>query len=70
MKHAVKIIFYLWAPICKGSVDQQCVVDKTDLVFIGHNLFSQIYMTRPEGQMLDARKQSSAHSWVEDVTGQ
>ncbi len=58
MKHAVKIILSLSA-ICKGSVDQQCV-DKTDLVFIGHNLFSQIYMTRPEGQMLDAL--SSAHS--------
>ncbi len=35
----------------KGSADQQSVDAKTDFAFLGHdNLFSQIYMTQPEGQ--------------------
>ncbi len=50
MKHAVEIILTLSATF-KGSADQQSVDAKTDFIFLGHdNLFSQIYMTQPEGQ--------------------
>ncbi len=50
MKHAVQIILSLSATL-KGSADQQSVDAKTDFAFLGHdNLFSQIYMTQPEGQ--------------------
>ncbi len=50
MKHAVEIILTLSATF-KGSADQQSVDAKTDFAFLGHdNLFSQIYMTQPEGQ--------------------
>ncbi len=50
MKHAVEIILTL-SDTFKGSADQQCVNAKTDFAFLGHdNLFSQIYMSRPEGQ--------------------
>ncbi len=44
----------------KGSADQQSVDVKTDFAFLGHdNLFSQIYMTPPEGQtQVIARAQS------------
>ncbi len=48
MKHAVEIILTLSATF-RGSADQQSVDAKTDFAFLGHdNLFSQIYMTRPE----------------------
>ncbi len=59
MKHAVEIILALSATF-KGSADQQSVDAKTDLAFLGHdNLFSQIYMTQPEGQtQVIARAQS------------
>ncbi len=59
MKHAVEIILTLSATF-KGSVDQQSVDAKTDFAFLGHdNLFSQIYMTQPEGQtQVIARAQS------------
>ncbi len=59
MKHAVEIILTLSATF-KGSADQQSVDSKTDLAFLGHdNLFSQIYMTPPEGQtQVIARAQS------------
>ncbi len=59
MKHAVEIILTLSATF-KGSADQQSVDAKTDFAFLGHdNLFSQIYMTRPEGQtQVIARAQS------------
>ncbi len=37
----------------KGSAEQQSVDVKTDFSFLGHDdLFSQIYMTRSEGQTL------------------
>ncbi len=50
MKHAVEIILTLSATF-KGSADQQSIDAKTDFAFFGHsNLFSQIYMTQPEGQ--------------------
>ncbi len=50
MKHAVEIILTLSATF-KGSADQQSIDAKTDFAFLGHdNLFSQIYMTQPEGQ--------------------
>ncbi len=44
----------------KGSADQRWVNAKTDFTFLGRdNLFSQIYMTRPEGQtQVIARDQS------------
>ncbi len=46
---AAEIILTLSATF-KGSADQQSVDVKT-FAFLGHdNLFSQIYMTRPEGQ--------------------
>ncbi len=59
MKHAVEIILTLSATF-KCSADQQSVDAKTDFAFLGHdNLFSQIYMTRPEGQtQVIARAQS------------
>ncbi len=59
MKHAVEIILTLSGTF-KGSADQQSVDAKTDFSFLGHdNLFSQIYMTRPEGQtQVIARAQS------------
>ncbi len=59
MKHAVEIILTLSATF-KGSADQQSVDVKTDFAFRGHdNLFSQIYMTQPEGQtQVIARAQS------------
>ncbi len=48
---AVEIILTLSGTF-KGSADQQSVDVKTDLAFLGHDdLFSQIYMTPPEGQM-------------------
>ncbi len=47
---AAEIILTLSATF-KGSADQQSVDVKTDFAFLGHdNLFSQIYMTQPEGQ--------------------
>ncbi len=47
---AAEIILTLSATF-KGSADQQSVDAKTDFAFLGHdNLFSQIYMTQPEGQ--------------------
>ncbi len=47
---AAEIILTLSATF-KGSADQQSVDVKTDFAFLGHdNLFSQIYMTPPEGQ--------------------
>ncbi len=56
---AAEIILTLSATF-KGSADQQCVDAKTDFAFLGHdNLFSQIYMTLPEGQtQVIARAQS------------
>ncbi len=56
---AAEIILTLSATF-KGSADQQSVDVKTDFAFLGHdNLFSQIYMTRPEGQtQVIARTQS------------
>ncbi len=65
MKHAVAIILILRATF-KGSAEQQCVDAKTDFAFLGHdNLFSQIYMTRPEGQtQVIARDQSIALSFA------
>ncbi len=49
-EQAAEIILTLSATF-KGSADQQSVDAKTDFAFLGHdNLFSQIYMTRPEGQ--------------------
>ncbi len=59
MKHAVEIILTLSATF-KSSADQQSVDAKTDFAFLGHdNLFSQIYMTQPEGQtQVIARAQS------------
>ncbi len=59
MKHAAEIILTLSATF-KGSADQQSVDAKTDLAFLGHDdLFSQIYMTPPEGQtQVIARAQS------------
>ncbi len=49
-EQAAEIILTLSATF-KGSADQQSVGAKTDLAFLGHdNLFSQIYMTQPEGQ--------------------
>ncbi len=59
MKHAVEIILTLSATF-KASADQQSVYVKTDFAFLGHdNLFSQIYMTQPEGQtQVIARDQS------------
>ncbi len=59
MKHAVEIILTLSATF-KGSADQQCVNAETDFPFLGHdNLFSQIYMTRPEGQTQVIRRDQS-----------
>ncbi len=50
MTHAVEIILTL-STTFKGSADQQSVDTKTDFGFLGHdNLFSEMYMTRPEGQ--------------------
>ncbi len=47
---AAEIILTLSATF-KGSADQQSIDVKTDFAFLGHdNLFSQIYMTPPEGQ--------------------
>ncbi len=47
---AAEIILTLSATF-KGSADQQSVDAKTDFALLGHdNLFSQIYMTQPEGQ--------------------
>ncbi len=59
MKQAAEIILTLSATF-KGSADQQSVDAKTDFAFLGHdNLFSQIYMTQPEGQtQVIARDQS------------
>ncbi len=56
---AAEIILTLSATF-KGSADQQSVDAKTDFAFLGHdNLFSQIYMTPPEGQtQVIARAQS------------
>ncbi len=56
---AAEIILTLSATF-KGSADKQSVDVKTDFAFLGHdNLFSQIYMTRPEGQtQVIARAQS------------
>ncbi len=56
---AAEIILTLSATF-KGSADQQSVDVKTDFAFLGHgNLFSQIYMTQPEGQtQVIARAQS------------
>ncbi len=56
---AAEIILTLSATF-KGSADQQSVVVKTDFTFLEHdNLFSQIYMTPPEGQtQVIARAQS------------
>ncbi len=56
---AAEIILTLSATF-KGPADQQSVDAKTDFAFLGHdNLFSQIYMTRPEGQtQVIARAQS------------
>ncbi len=56
---AAEIILTLSATF-KGSADQQSVDAKTDFAFLGHdNLFSQIYMTQPEGQtQVIARAQS------------
>ncbi len=49
-EQAAEIILTLSATF-KGSADQQSVDAKTDFAFLGHdNLFSQIYMTQPEGQ--------------------
>ncbi len=52
MKHAVEILWTL-STTFKASADQQSVDTQTEisLSLLGHdNLFSQIYMTRPEGQ--------------------
>ncbi len=56
---AAEIILTLSATF-KGSADQQSVDVKTDFAFLGHDdLFSQIYMTPPEGQtQVIARAQS------------
>ncbi len=56
---AAEIILTLSATF-KGSADQQSVGVKTEFAFLGHdNLFSQIYMTPPEGQtQVIARVQS------------
>ncbi len=56
---AAEIILTLSATF-KASADQQSVDVKTDFTFLGHDdLFSQIYMTRPEGQtQVIARAQS------------
>ncbi len=58
-EQAAEIILTLSATF-KGSADQQSVDAKTDFAFLGHdNLFSQIYMTQPEGQtQVIARDQS------------
>ncbi len=53
--------------ICKAAeIIQQSVDVKTDLAFLGHdNLFSQIYMTPPEGQtQVIARTQSISLSFT------
>ncbi len=50
MEHAVEIILTLSATF-KASADQHSIDAKRDFTFLGHgNLFSQIYMTRAEGQ--------------------
>ncbi len=56
---AAEIILTLSATF-KDSADQQSVDVKTDFTFLGHDdLFSQIYMTQPEGQtQVIARAQS------------
>ncbi len=55
---AAEIILTLSATF-KGSADQQSVDVETDFAFLGHdNLFSQIYMTPPEGQTNRTRAQS------------
>ncbi len=56
---AAEIILTLSATF-KASADQQIVDAKTDFTFLGHDdLFSQIYMTQPEGQtQVIARAQS------------
>ncbi len=58
-EQAAEIILTLSATF-KGSADQQSVDAKTGFAFLGHdNLFSQIYMTQPEGQtQVIARAQS------------
>ncbi len=58
-EQAAEIILTLSATF-KASADQQSVDAKTDFAILGHdNLFSQIYMTRPEGQtQVIARAQS------------
>ncbi len=58
-EQAAEIILTLSATF-KGSADQQSVDAETDFSILGHdNLFSQIYMTRPEGQtQVIARAQS------------
>ncbi len=62
---AAEIILTLSATF-KGSADQQSVDVKTDFAFLGHdNLFSQIYMTPPEGQtQVIARAQSISLSFA------
>ncbi len=61
---AAEIILTLSATF-KASADQQSVV-KTDFTFLEHdNLFSQIYMTPPEGQtQVIARDQSISLSFT------
>ncbi len=62
---AAEIILTLSATF-KASADQQSVDVKTDFTFLGHdNLFSQIYMTQPEGQtQVIARAQSISLSFT------
>ncbi len=64
-EQAAEIILTLSATF-KGSDDQQSVDVKTDFAFLGHDdLFSQIYMTRPEGQtQVIARAQSISLSFT------
>ncbi len=59
-RYVMKQIILTLSATFKGSADQRCVNAKTDFTFLGHdNLFSQIYMTRPEGQtQVIARDQS------------
>ncbi len=65
MCKAAEIILTLSATF-KGSADQQSVDVKTDFASLGHdNLFSQIYMTPPEGQtQVIARAQSISLSFA------
>ncbi len=66
MKHAVFNFILTLSATFKGSADQQSVYAKTDFAFLGHdNLFSQIYMTQPEGQtQVIARAQSISLSFA------